>query len=163
MTELWDAYDNAFNRINNITLVRSEPLSDGIYHLVADIIVKHIDGTYLLMQRDFEKHCGGMWELTAGGSALQGETALDCAIRELCEETGIRAKEMKEIGRIVHNTHHSLYVEYLCVTDCKKNSIHLQDGETVNYKWVDKSYLINMHEDELSSTRTIKLLKELDI
>lgn len=163
MAELWDAYDNAFNKINGITLVRGEPLFDGIYHLVAEIIVKHTDGTYLLMQRDRKKHLGGMWELTAGGSALQGESALDCATRELGEKTGISAIKMKEIGRLIHDTHHSLYVEYLCVTNCEKNSVRLQEGETVNYQWVKRSSLLEMSKDELASTRTVKLLRELGI
>ena len=39
MTELWDAYDNKFNRIKDMTLVRGEPLPAGVYHLVCDIIV----------------------------------------------------------------------------------------------------------------------------
>ena len=30
MAEIWDAYDNEFNRFKNITLVRGEPISDGI-------------------------------------------------------------------------------------------------------------------------------------
>lgn len=73
MAEIWDAYDKEFNKLKNITLVRGEPIPDGMYHLVGEVIVKHIDGTYLIMQRDFEKKFGGMWELTAGGSALQYE------------------------------------------------------------------------------------------
>ena len=163
MIELWDAYDNEFNKIKDVTLVRGEPIPNEIYHLVCEIIVKHIDGTYLLMQRDFEKHYGGYWELTAGGSALQGETPVECAIRELREETGVVSTEMKELGRIVHEGHHSLYVEYLCVTDCDKSSITLQKGETVNYRWIDKKTLLEMREDELSATRTMKLIKELNI
>jgi hypothetical protein len=47
-----------------------ESLPDGMYHLAVEIIVKHTDGTYLLMQRDFTKHYSRMWALTAGGSAL---------------------------------------------------------------------------------------------
>lgn len=163
MTELWDAYDNEFNKIKDVTLVRGEPIPNKIYHLVCEIIVKHIDGTYLLMQRAFEKHCGGCWELTAGGSALQGELPVECAIRELREETGVVSTEMKELGRIVHDGHHSLYVEYLCVTDCDKSSIILQKGETVNYRWIDKNSLLEMREDELASTRTMELIKELNI
>lgn len=50
-----------------------QTIADGMYHLVGEVIVKHIDGTYLIMQRDFKKHYGGMWELTAGGSALLGK------------------------------------------------------------------------------------------
>ncbi|RFT23130.1 NUDIX hydrolase, partial [Bifidobacteriaceae bacterium GH022] len=52
MAEIWDAYDKEFNKLKNITLVRGEPIPDGMYHLVGEVIVKHIDGTYLIMQRD---------------------------------------------------------------------------------------------------------------
>lgn len=160
MTEFWDAYDNNFNKVNGITLIRGETIPDGMYHLVCEIIVKHIDGTYLLMQRDFRKHFGGMWEVTAGGSALKGENPLMCATRELKEETGLVAKDIKEIKRIVHDGHRSLYVEYLCVTDCDKDSIILQEGETVDYRWVDRDVLLGMSEHEMASKRAMKLIEE---
>ena len=86
--EIWDAYDEKLNKIEGMTLVRGEEVPDGVFHLVCEIIVKHADGTYLLMQRDPGKHLGGMWEATAGGSALQGEDPMTCALRELSEETG---------------------------------------------------------------------------
>lgn len=161
MTELWDAYDNTFNKIKGMTLVRGESIPDGVYHLVCDIVVKHTDGSYLLMQRDFQKAYGGMWELTAGGSALQGEDPLECASRELKEETGLMAANLEEIGRVVHDVRHSLYVEYLCVTDCHKDSIVLQEGETVDYKWVDRSTLLKMSNYELVSGRIMKFVNEL--
>ena len=88
MAEIWDAYDRQFHKIENITLIRGQNIEDGMYHLVSEIIVKHRDGTYLLMQRDPRKRHGGKWELTAGGSALKGETPHQCALRELREETG---------------------------------------------------------------------------
>lgn len=163
MPELWDAYDNHFQRISSVTLVRGEPIPDRVYHLVCEIIVKHTDGTYLLMQRDFRKHLGGMWEVTAGGSALKGENPLMCAIRELQEETGLVANDIKEIKRIVHDAHHSLYVEYLCITDCEKDSIVLQEGETVDYKWVDRDFFMEMCENEIASERALKLIKELNL
>jgi hypothetical protein len=62
----------------------------------------------------------------------------------LREETGIISCNLQEIKRIVHDGHHSLYVEYLCITDWDKNAIILQDGETVAYKWVDKTSLFEM-------------------
>ena len=87
--EIWDAYDSDFNIIEGMTLIRGEENSipDGIYHLVCTILVKHTDGTYLLMKRDLSKTYPGMWEATAGGSALKGEDPLTCAFRELREET----------------------------------------------------------------------------
>ena len=163
MAEIWDAYDRHFNRLENIQLVRGQAVPDGMYHLVCEIIVRHTDGTYLLMQRDFAKPFGGMWELTAGGSALTGETPMECAIRELREETGIVARDWREIKRIVHDVHHSLYVEYLCVTDCDKNSVVLQEGETVDYKWVDRNTVLQSGADSLASSRAFAILQETDI
>ena len=104
MSELWDAYDKNFNIINDITLIRGEPLSDGIYHLVCEIIVKHIDGTFLLMQRDSQKHYGGMWEVTAGGSALKGETVAykwidkNSLIEMSEDEIAVKRFGIKQIG-----------------------------------------------------------------
>lgn len=53
---------------------------------MGEIVVRHRDGTCLLMQRDRGKPYGGLWALTAGGSAFKGETPLACASRELKEE-----------------------------------------------------------------------------
>ena len=157
--EIWDAYDKDFNKISNVTLIREEPIPEGLFHLVSDIIVKHTDGSYLLMQRDKRKHFGGMWEATAGGSALCGETSLECAVRELREETGIESDHLTEIGRV--RGYNTLYVEFLCVTDCKKDSIILQDGETIAYKWVSRNELISMKESELVTERMQKFMEEL--
>ena len=163
--ELWDAYDANFNKIEGVTLVRGEEstFSDDIYHLVCDIIVRHVDGTYLLMQRDLQKHFGGMWEATAGGSALQGETPVVCAHRELEEETGIVASELTEVGRVVDTSKHSAYVEYMCITDWDKDNIRLQEGETIAYRWVTKNELINMKADELVTDRIQNFIEELHL
>ena len=109
--ELWDAYNSSFHKIENVTLVRGEPIPKDIFHLVCDILVKHADGMFLLMKRDPKKHFGGMWEATAGGSALAGENPLQCAIRELREETGIISTDLIEVGREVNNKTHSIYIE----------------------------------------------------
>ncbi len=98
--ELWDLYDEQMNLIEGRTVTRgAEPIPDGMYHLVCDVIVRHTDGSYLIMQRDGKKHCGGMWEATAGGSAIKGESPLECAVRELKEETGIVAENIKRSAK----------------------------------------------------------------
>ncbi len=157
--EVWDAYNKEFEKIEGMTLIRGEAIPDGFYHLVSDIIVKHIDGTYLLMQRDSRKHFGGMWEATAGGSALKGETPLACAVRELREETGVESEELAEVGRVV--SHDTIYVEFLCVTDWPKDKILLQEGETSAYRWVTKDELISMKKEELVTERMQKFIDEL--
>ena len=159
--EKWDAYDKDFNKISDVTLIRGESIPKGFYHLVCDIIVQHIDGSYLLMQRHKCKSYGGMWEATAGGSALQNESPMECAIRELQEETGIKSKDLVEVGR--EKSSDTIYIEFLCVTNCKKDCICLQDGETVAYKWVSKSQLVAMKKSELVTERMQKFIKELQL
>lgn len=157
--ELWDAYDKDFKKIQNVTLIRGEEIPEGVYHLVSDIIVRHTDGSYLLMQRDRHKHFGGMWEATAGGSALQNESPLECAIRELQEETGITSENLVEVGRV--RSHDTIYYEFLCITNCKKDGVTLQEGETISYKWVSRDELVSMKKNELVTERMQTFLLEL--
>lgn len=159
--ELWDAYDAEFHRVEGRVLVRGEPVPEGLFHLVCDVLVRHTDGTYLLMQRDLRKRGGGLWEATAGGSALQGEDPLACAVRELREETGIISEALTEVGRIVNPETHSLYVEFLCVTDWDKDAVTLQEGETINYKWISQEMLRDMGENELVTRRMQAFVEEL--
>ena len=157
--ERWDAYDRNFRKVEGVTLIRGEPIPEGLYHLVCDVLVRHRDGTYLLMQRDRRKHYGGMWEATAGGSAIQNETPLECAVRELYEETGISSRELTEVGRV--QSEKTVYVEFLCVTDCPKDSVRLQEGETIAYRWVSKEQLLAMQKEELVTERMQEYIEEL--
>ena len=157
--ELWDAYDKDFRKVPNVTLIRGDAIPKGLYHLVCDIIVRHTDGSYLLMQRDRRKPFGGMWEATAAGSALQNESPLECAMRELWEETGIRADNLIEVGTV--RGFDAIFVEYLCETDCEKDCVTLQEGETVAYKWISRGELVSMKKDELLTDRVQGFIEEL--
>ena len=149
--ELWDAYkkDGSFAGCD---LIRGEPIPDGLCHLVCEILVRHTDGSYLLMQRDLNKEgYPGMFEASAGGSILKGEAVFDGAVRELKEETGITATS-DNLTRIyrVYNGRHAILHGFLCVTDCDKSSVTLQEGETIAYKWLDKDEFIEFIYSENS-------------
>ena len=102
-----------------------------------------------------------MWGGAAGGSALQGESPLDCAIRELREETGIRAEYLEEVGRVRAAGRNAIYCEFLCITDCKKDSIILQEGETAAYQWVTQDELLSMKREELVTQRMQNFVDDL--
>ena len=88
-----------------------------------------------------------MWEAGAGGSALQGETAVEGAMRELREETGIVAATLEQLNWSLGGT--CIHCRFLCVTDCAKDSIKLQEGETCDYRWVTAQELLAMSDSEL--------------
>ena len=160
--ELWDAYDASFNKIEGMTLVRGEEKSipDGVYHLVCGILVRHKDGTYLLMQRDPRKPYPCMWEASAGGSALQGETPLEGALRELSEETGITASSLQLIRRYTSDRTRSVYYDYLCETDIDKDSVKLQEGETVAFRWATADEIVSMTDEEFLSRNMLDYIRE---
>ncbi len=145
--EKWDLYDEK-GRLSGRSVVRGEPIPKGFCHLVSDILVRHTDGEYLLMQRDFRKpNYGGCFEMSAGGSALMGEDALTCAKRELREETGIVCEDLLEIGRSM--SHHTIYVSFLCTTDWDKSAITLLEGETISFRWVtEEDFLTFIASDD---------------
>ncbi len=149
--ELWDAYNEAGEKLG-FDLVRGQKIPDGVYHLVCEVVVRGTDGDFLLMQRSWEKEVSpGNWEIGAGGSALKGEDALTGACRELREETGIEAAgELRELYRVVCREHHAIYQGYLLVTDWPKESIVLQEGETIACRWLPPEAFLDFYDRSLS-------------
>lgn len=155
--EIWDAYHENGEKAG-FDLVRGQDVPTGVYHIVCEVLVKHEDGDFLLMQRDLNKEdYAGKYESTAGGSALKGETPDDCIKRELFEETGISANDFKLIG--VSNGSRSIFHSYICKTNCKKDSIVLQKGETIAYKWVCKDEFLKYTVSENCIPPQIKRFK----
>ena len=142
--ELWDLYDRDEHVTGEVwERQRSRSIPEGRYHLVCDILVQHRDGTFLLTKRHPDKDVyPGLWEASAGGSALQGEAPLTCARRELREETGIEADQFEIINKTLRDSSHSLVYSFVTTVDCAKDAVTLQEGETVDYKWVDAAGLI---------------------
>lgn len=158
--EQWDVYDAGFHKIPGRILAKGEWIPERMFHLVCDILVKHDDGTYLVMRRAPAKSFGGMWEATAGGSALAGETPLDCALRELQEETGICVGHLAEVGRVLSEDARTIFVEFFCRTGGEKEAVSLQPEETVDFKWVTKDELLYMKRENLLTKRTQQFLEE---
>lgn len=144
--EIWDAFDIHGNKLN-IDLVRDQPIPEGLYHIVSEILVKHQDGSYLLMQRDQSKRAyPTRYEATAGGSAIKGETPKQAAIRELFEETGVRCETLDLLYKLL--TKDSIYFCYLGITDMDKTKIVLQQGETMGYRWVSQDEFVNFVQSD---------------
>ena len=137
--ELWDLLDQNRNPLG-ITHPRGRqyPMPPHTYHTVVTIFTVDAQNRILLTLRAPTK---GMypnyWEFT-GGSGVTGEDSLTSAHRELLEETGIDCpcEELVLLGTLREP---SAFMDcYLCRLDQAGGdvAVTLQEGETVDFKWV---------------------------
>ncbi len=61
------------------------------------IVARDADGLVALLSADFPAH-GGEFSFLPGGRREEGESALDCARRELREEAGVTAEQWRLLG-----------------------------------------------------------------
>ena len=148
--EIWDLYDEQGQKTGE-TWERSRAweIPEGRYHIVCDILIRHRDGEFLLTLRDPDKDIyPGCLEASAGGSALSGETPEQAARREMLEETGMTADRLELIGITRKPQSRSLIYAYRAEVNCEKDSVRLQPGETVDYRWVDTPAFLRMIREE---------------
>ena len=137
--ELWDLLDKDRAPLG-VTHPRGRqyPMPPRTYHAVVTVFTVDTENRILLTRRAPTK---GMyphyWEITCG-SGLAGEDSLTSAHRELWEETGIACppEELVLLGTLREPS--ALMDCYLCRPPKRGEevAVTLQEGETVDYKWV---------------------------
>ena len=113
---------------------RGDPWLPGVYGLVVCVWVYDGKGHFLLTRRAPGKTFAGTWE-NSGGAAKAGETSRQAIVRELFEETGIRAEEA-EFELLETQRDRNLFFDHYCL----KRQVHLwditlQSGETDDVMW----------------------------
>ena len=143
--EIWDIYDK--NRIKTgKTVIRGgEKLAEGEYHMVVFIAVFNSKGQMLIQQRQpFKEGWSGYWDITAGGSAISGDTSQQAASRELFEEVGIA------VDFSGTRPHFTIYAEtffsdfYLHREDVDIDNLKLGDDEVAQVKWATMQEIFDM-------------------
>ncbi len=130
--ELWDAYDRHRKKQEHV-LIRDKSIPRGLYHLVVEVICINPEGNVLITQRAKTKTFPLEWEIT-GGSVLVGETVIQGAIRELQEETGLRAEASQLIYLHTHRGRNYFFDSYLCQMPFQARDIQLNQEETVDFQ-----------------------------
>ena len=134
--ELWDLFDAA-RRPTGETLRRGDPLPPGRYHTIIGVWTIHdtLRRILLTKRHSAKRICPNQWENT-GGSILAGEVSCVGAAREVREETGMncRCEDLEHIQTLRIAT---AFVDcYIYHTTIAPDAIVLQDGETIDWRWV---------------------------
>jgi len=150
MAEFWDVYDINGNKLNK-TIQRDGKvlLQTGEYHMGSAVFITDEKDNFLIQQRSFSKKLlPGKWAIT-GGSAVAGENAEQCAIREVKEELGIKltSADLKFLMTNIRNDRHVIINLFLARIP-KNTKITIQQEELEQAKWVSRQELIGMHNKE---------------
>ena len=147
--EIWDVYDKN-RRPKGFTIMRGgdRRLAPGEYHLTAHVCAFASDGRMLIQKRASFKHLwGGLWDISAGGSVLSGESTSEGAERELCEELGIEA-ELRSEGPRATFYHNDCISDYFIVrTDKAPEDIVYQKSEVEAVGYASRDEILAMIDD----------------
>ncbi|MGN1339190.1 MAG: NUDIX domain-containing protein [Oscillospiraceae bacterium] len=152
MTEYFDLYTADRRRLGR-KIQRGAPIPHGEYHIVVQIMTVNDRGEVLLTQRVPEKTSGGKWECS-GGCAVSGETSREAAVRELFEETGIRADTSEISLEWSMVTDSMLRDFYMVKKTVGLDRLVLQSAEVCAAKWVSFDRLTEMAANG-QTTRTV--------
>ena len=144
MSEFFDLYDINRNRTGK-TLERGTKVPEGYYRLVVHVCVFGSDGRLLIQKRQpFKNGWSGMWDLTAGGSALAGDSSQQAASRELKEEIGLDY-DLTGVRPAM-----TIYFDggfndiYTINLDVDLDSLKLQETEVEKVKWATEEEILEM-------------------
>ncbi|HEX2947691.1 MAG TPA: NUDIX domain-containing protein [Clostridia bacterium] len=142
--ELFDIYNR--DRINTgKTVIRGNPFSEEEYHMVVHVCIFNSMGEMLIQQRQsFKKGWPGMWDVTAGGSAIAGESSRVAAERELFEEIGYQIDLSHKRPHLTVNFKEGFDDYYLVENEVDTDKLKLQFEEVQKVKWASKDEILSM-------------------
>ncbi len=142
--ERFDLYDINRNK-TGLSLERGNKVPEGYYRLVVHVCIFGNDGRMLIQKRQpFKSGWSGMWDITAGGSATEGDTSQSAAQRELLEEVGIEVN-LKDVRPAM-----TIYFDggfndiYTINMDVDIDKLKLQETEVEKVGWATEEEILEM-------------------
>lgn len=142
--ERFDLYDE--NRIPlGRTAERGIPLKKGEFRLAVHVCIFDSNGRMLVQQRQSTKEeYPNRWDLTAGGSAIAGETGQTAVARELYEELGLCVDFSKMRPQFTVYFQEGFDDIYLLVQEVDLGKLRLQQEEVQAVKWATEGEILSM-------------------
>lgn len=142
--ELWDVYNINREKTGEI-MVRGDEFAEGAYHLVVHVCIFDSKGKMLIQQRQsFKEGWPNMWDITVGGSAVQGDSSQTAAERELFEELGVKLDLQGIRPNLTINTVHGFDDIYIVEKDISLDALTFQYEEVQDAKWATMEEIFEM-------------------
>lgn len=145
--EIWDVY-NSDRTKSNKTMIRGDAFQIGAYHLVVGACIFNAKNEMLIQQRQpFKFGWPNMWDITAAGSAISGETSQTAMERELFEEIGLQIDLQSVRPHLTVNFDNGFADIYLIEKEVDINKLKLQYEEVQRVKWAFTDEIYQMLDE----------------
>lgn len=142
--ELWDIY-NCSREKTGETMTRGSHAAKNKRHLVVNICIINSENKMLIQKRNDNKEVWpSLWQVTAAGSAIAGETSQQAAQRELLEEVGVDYDFKNIVPKVSMASPTDFKDFYIIHKDVDINKLKLQEEEVSQVKWADEEEILDM-------------------
>ena len=146
--EIWDIYDKD-KRLTGRTHIRGERLGEGEYHLTVHIAIFTPDGRMLIQRRAEDKSTWpGLWDISAAGSVISGESSAEGAHRELLEELGLSRDFSDERPRFTVDYTDGFADFYFLIEEPEISSLVYQPDEVAEARYATLDECIELLHTE---------------
>jgi isopentenyldiphosphate isomerase len=146
--ELWDLYTKDRQKTDK-TMERGAKHPKGFYRLVVHIAIFNSRGEMLIQQRQADKFgWPNMWDISASGSVIAGETSSMAAERELGEELGLTLSFADRRPALTVHFPEGMGDVFLLEQDVDLSSLVLQKEEVQAVRWASEAEILRMIEND---------------
>ena len=145
--ELWDLYTQDRQR-TGLFHTRGVKMPEGYYRLVVHVCLFNSRGELLIQERKRTKSVWpGYFDISAGGSAIAGDTSAAAAERELYEELGLR-RSFREGGALLSICFDNGFDDYyLLREDVAISDLRLQEEEVESARYATKEEVLALIDE----------------
>lgn len=142
--ELWDIY-NKYRQKTGRTHERGTPIPEGDYHMVVHVWIINDKGQFLIQKRQpWKIGWPNMWDCSAAGSAIIGDSSIEAAKRETKEELGLDLN-IKNTERLLSiKFSHGFDDVWFVKQNVDINHLKLQHEEVADAKWASQEEIKKM-------------------
>ena len=142
--EKWDLYDSHGNKTDR-TIMRGEPVPEGYYYMAIHVCLFNSEGQMLIQKRtDTKRAWPGVWDLTAGGGSVSGDSSQSAVARELYEELGIDMSFEGERPFITVHFTQGFDDIYVVEREVDLATLRLQPEEVSDVRWASEAEILSM-------------------
>lgn len=142
--ENWDLYTYD-RRLTGKTVTRGQPIPEGYYYMSIHVCIFNSRGQLLIQKRTESKRAWpGVWDLTAGGGSVSGDTSAMAIKRELREELGLDISFEGQRPFLTVHFEKGFDDIYVLEREVDTNTLTLQEEEVSAVRWANLAEILEM-------------------